>query len=104
MVEAEWWSEFKIFRDRDGRYYWRLEAASGRIIAQSGHPYESKYWCEQDVNWLRANAGLIRVYDYARGNAPSYYMHPQAHDPDAVATAQRIRQIESAAPDVHHAS
>ena len=82
--QAEWWAEFKIFQDRDGRYYWQLEAASGRILAHSGHSYESKYWCEQDVNWLRANAGLIRVYDYARGNAPSYYMHPQAHDPEAV--------------------
>jgi uncharacterized protein YegP (UPF0339 family) len=62
--QAEWWAEFKIFQDRDGRYYWHLEAASGRIIAQSGHSYESKYWCEQDVNWLRANAGLIMVYDH----------------------------------------
>ena len=62
--QAEWWAEFKIFQDRDGRYYWHLEAASGRIIAQSGHPYENRYWCEQDVNWLRANAGLIRVYDH----------------------------------------
>ena len=62
--QAEWWAEFKIFEDRDGRYYWQLEAASGRIIAQSGHAHDSKYWCEQDVNWLRANADLIMVYDH----------------------------------------
>jgi uncharacterized protein YegP (UPF0339 family) len=62
------WAEFKIFQDRDGKYYWHLEAASGRIIAQSGHPCENKYWCEQDVNWLRANAGPIMVYD--RTGAP----------------------------------
>jgi hypothetical protein len=53
-------------RDRDGRYRRHLEAASGRITAQSGHPCESKYWHEQDVNWLRANARLIMVYDPAR--------------------------------------
>jgi uncharacterized protein YegP (UPF0339 family) len=60
---AEWWAEFKIFEDGDSRYSWQLQAASGRIIAQSGHSYEGKYWCEQDVNWLRANADLIMVYD-----------------------------------------
>jgi uncharacterized protein YegP (UPF0339 family) len=59
--QAEWWAEFKIFQDRDGRYYWHLQAASGRIIARSGQAYEGKYWCAQDVNWLRANADLILV-------------------------------------------
>jgi uncharacterized protein YegP (UPF0339 family) len=45
-------------------YYWQLQAASGRIIARSGYAHESKYWCEQDVNWLRANANQIMVYDH----------------------------------------
>lgn len=66
MEQAEWWAEFKIFKDRDGSYYWQLQAASGRIIARSGHAYESRYWCEQDVNWLRANADQVMVYDYTR--------------------------------------
>jgi uncharacterized protein YegP (UPF0339 family) len=62
--QADWWAEFKIFQDQAGGYSWQLQAASGRIIAQSGHSYASKYWCEQDVDWLRANAGLIMVYDH----------------------------------------
>ena len=63
VEQAEWWAEFKIFNEDDGRYSWQLQAASGRIIARSGHCYDSKYWCEQDVNWLRANADMIMVYD-----------------------------------------
>ncbi len=69
--QAEWWAEFKIFEDRDGSYYWQLQAASGRIIARSGHAYESKYWCEQDVNWLRANADQIMVYDHTKAQRRS---------------------------------
>src|SRR5262245_40131488 len=57
-------AEFQVLKDQDGRYYWRLHAASNRIIAWSGQAYDSKYWCVQDVNWLRANAYLIMVYDY----------------------------------------
>jgi len=38
--QAEWWAEFKIFEDRDGNYYWQLQAASGRIIAISGQAYQ----------------------------------------------------------------
>ena len=62
MRQAEWWAEFKIFEDRDGSYYWQLQAASGRIIVRSGHAPEGKYWCEQDVDWLRANADQIMVH------------------------------------------
>ena len=57
-------AEFQVLKDQAGRYYWRLQAASNRIIAWSGQAYDSKYWCVQDVNWLRANAYLIMVYDY----------------------------------------
>ena len=63
--QAEWWAEFKIFEDQDGNYYWQLQAASGRIIAISGQAYQSKYWCAQEVNWLRENANLIMVCDRA---------------------------------------
>jgi uncharacterized protein YegP (UPF0339 family) len=84
VEQAEWWAEFKIFEDRDGSYYWLLQAASGRIIARSGHAYESKYWCVQDVNWLRANADQIMVYDYVRvapasgSRSPRSSAHPRA--------------------------
>jgi uncharacterized protein YegP (UPF0339 family) len=56
--------EFKILKDRDGRYYWCLQGASGRVFASSGQTYESKHACEQDLSWLRGNARLIMVYDY----------------------------------------
>lgn len=63
MAHADWWAEFRIYEDQDGQYYWHLRAASGRVIACSGQAYKSKYWCVQDVNWLRGNADLIAVYD-----------------------------------------
>jgi uncharacterized protein YegP (UPF0339 family) len=61
--------EFRVLRDQNGRYYWHLQAVSGRIMAWSGQTYETKYWCAQDLNWLRANAGLVMVYDYT-GESP----------------------------------
>jgi hypothetical protein len=54
-------AEFKVGKGRDGRYYWHLQAASNRIIARPGQACDSKCWCVQDLNWLRANAGLIMV-------------------------------------------
>lgn len=73
-------AEFQVLKDQDGRYYWRLQAASNRIIAWSGQGYDSKYWCVQDVNWLRANAYLIMVYDYTaeplqEGHTPTGTAH-----------------------------
>jgi uncharacterized protein YegP (UPF0339 family) len=63
-------AEFKVRKDQDGRYPWHLQSASNRIIAWSGQAYDSKYWCVQDLNWLRANANLIMVYDYTGELAP----------------------------------
>jgi len=84
---AQWWAEFKIFEDRDGSYYWQLQAAGGRIIARSGHAYESKYWCEQDVNWLRANADQIMVYDHTRLGSGSGTWRSSAHPRAEIAAA-----------------
>ncbi len=56
--------EFKILKDHTGRHYWHLQGASSRIVASSGQTYESKSSCERDLNWLRASADLIIVYDY----------------------------------------
>ena len=87
MGQAEWWAEFKIFEDRDGSYYWQLQAASGRIIARSGHAYESKYWCEQDVNWLRANADQIMVYDHTKVGPGSGSWQSSTHPRAGIAAA-----------------
>ncbi len=87
MGQAEWWAEFHIFEDRDGSYYWQLRAASGRIIARSGHTYESKYWCEQDVSWLRANADQIMVYDHTRVAPGSGSRRSSTHPGAGIAAA-----------------
>src|SRR5271169_1755580 len=87
--QAEWWAEFKIFEDRDGGYRWQLQAANGRIIARSGHAYESKYWCEQDINWLRTNADQIMVYDHTRLALASRSRRSSTHPRAVIATASR---------------
>ena len=87
MEQAHWWAEFKIFEDRDGNHYWQLQAASGRIIARSGLTYESKDWCEQDVNWLRANADQIMVYDHTRVVPGSGSRRSPAHPGAGIAAA-----------------
>jgi uncharacterized protein YegP (UPF0339 family) len=69
-VEQKQRAEFKVHKDHDGRYHWHLQAASNRILAWPGRAYDSKYWCVQDLNWLRANANLIMVCDYTGELAP----------------------------------
>lgn len=49
--------EFKILRDRDGNYYWHLEAASNRIVAWSAQGYVSKQSCVDELYWIPVIAG-----------------------------------------------
>jgi hypothetical protein len=70
QVEQKQRAEFNVRKDRDGRCHWHRRAASNRIIAWPGQADDSNYWCVQDLNWLRANANLIMVYDYTGELAP----------------------------------
>ena len=55
---------FKILKDEKGRYYWGLQTANDRVIAWSGHTYESKQWCLQDLGWVKERAYMVEVFDY----------------------------------------
>jgi uncharacterized protein YegP (UPF0339 family) len=55
--------EFKILKNTDGEYYWRLEAAGSRVAAWSGQAYVIKQACVNDVYWIKDNASQIMIYD-----------------------------------------
>lgn len=57
-------SEFKVLKDKDGRYYWHLEVANSRLVAWSGQTYATKESCISELNWIRDNAASIPAYDY----------------------------------------
>jgi uncharacterized protein YegP (UPF0339 family) len=57
-------AEFKVLKNKDGKYYWHLQAANNRIVCWSGEVYESKQSCVTELYWIRENAGSIPVYDH----------------------------------------
>jgi uncharacterized protein YegP (UPF0339 family) len=57
-------AEFKILKDKDGKYSWHLQAANNRIVCWSGQGYESKQSCVSELYSIRQNAASIPVYDY----------------------------------------
>jgi len=52
---------FQVYEDASGQYRWRLKAANGRIIAESGEAYTRK----RDSS--RAVAGVVAAVIEARG-------------------------------------
>lgn len=56
--------EFKVLKNKDGKYYWHLQAANNRIVCWSGQVYESKQSCVNELHWIRQHADGIPVYDY----------------------------------------
>jgi uncharacterized protein YegP (UPF0339 family) len=47
---------FVIFKDSKGEYRWRLKAANGRIIADSGEGYVDKAGCKNGIDSVKSNA------------------------------------------------
>lgn len=53
-------SKFEVYRDRAGKYRWRLRAANGEIIASS-EGYSSKAACEGGIAAVKREARKARV-------------------------------------------
>lgn len=51
---------FEIYQARDG-YRWRLWAANGRIVAESGEAYVLRSGAETAVTWVKQQAPLAPV-------------------------------------------
>lgn len=46
--------EFHIYKDEAGEYRWRLKAANGNILADSGEGYKNKDDCITAINSVRS--------------------------------------------------
>jgi len=53
--------KFSIYKDRRGEFRWRLVAANGQIVADSGEGYETKTGCEEAVQRIKTAAGEAAV-------------------------------------------
>jgi uncharacterized protein YegP (UPF0339 family) len=55
--------EFKIKKNSSSQYWWRLQAANNRVIADSGETYNRKSDCRSMLEWIKANAATIPIVD-----------------------------------------
>lgn len=46
-------AKFLIYKDSLGEYRWRLIAANGKIVADSGEGYSRREGALEDVKWVR---------------------------------------------------
>lgn len=53
-------AKFEVYRDRAGKYRWRLRATNGEIIASS-EGYSSKAACEGGIAAVKRVAGKARI-------------------------------------------
>jgi uncharacterized protein YegP (UPF0339 family) len=47
--------KFHIYKDNKGEWRWRLKAANGRIIADSGEGYSTEQECEADIDRVKSS-------------------------------------------------
>lgn len=57
--------QFEIYRDRRGAYRWRLKAANGQPIADSGQGYQAKASCREGINLVVRGAATASIQDLA---------------------------------------
>jgi uncharacterized protein YegP (UPF0339 family) len=47
--------EYQVYKDRTGKYRWRLVAANGRCIADSGEGYNNKADCLGGITLVKSS-------------------------------------------------
>jgi uncharacterized protein YegP (UPF0339 family) len=55
--------KFHIYKDSKGEYRWRLKAANGKIIADSGEGYNTKTACQAVIDLVKSAATAEVVDD-----------------------------------------
>jgi uncharacterized protein YegP (UPF0339 family) len=56
-------ARFELFEDSAGEWRWRLVAANGNIIADSGEGYTTKQGAKRGIRSVKANAPDAPVTD-----------------------------------------
>ena len=55
--------KFHIYKDYKGEWRWRLKAANGKILADSGESYTTKQACREDVQLIKGASSSPVVED-----------------------------------------
>ncbi len=55
--------QFEIYEDTAGEYCWRLRAANGELIADSGEGYRKKADCHHGIHLIKTQASTAGVKD-----------------------------------------
>lgn len=55
--------KFEIYQDKAGEFRWRLKAANGETIADSGEGYKEKRDCKNGLGLVRTYAIEAKVVD-----------------------------------------
>lgn len=56
-------ARFKIYRDSQGEYRWKLQADNYQIIATSGEGYAAKSDCRHAIDLIRTQAPDADIQD-----------------------------------------
>lgn len=55
--------KYHVYKDSSGEWRWRLKAANGQIIADSGQGYSSKRDCKEGIDLVKGSANADVVDD-----------------------------------------
>jgi uncharacterized protein len=51
--------KFHVYKDRRNEYRWRLNAANGKILADSAEGYTTKQSCKDGIELFKGNAPVL---------------------------------------------
>ena len=61
---------YEIFKDKAGKFRFRLVASNGEIIAACGEGFESKEECESTIKLVRASVLEAKILDFTARACP----------------------------------
>jgi uncharacterized protein len=56
-------AKFEVYKDKAGKYRWRLVASNGRIIAESGESFSGKEACRDGIESVKKNAPGAQIVE-----------------------------------------
>jgi len=62
--------KFEIFKDKSGKFRFRLVASNGEIIAACGEGFDSREKCESTIELVRTCVSESKIFDFTARDCP----------------------------------
>lgn len=86
--------KYRVYKGRNGKFYWQLKASNGQVILQS-QGYSTKKAAENGIRSAQKNCGSKARFDASEARNGQHYFTLKAANGEVIGTSETYKRVSS---------